>query len=1012
MKINLAEWCIKHKQVVYFFIGLIAITGIYCFNALGRSEDPNFVIRQMVISCAWPGASADEMQKHVTDKIEKLVQGTNDIDYITSYSRPGTCVVNVILREQVPNAKVRNHWLEVRNYIQDNISDLPNGVYGPYFNDRFDDVFGNIYALTSDSFSYEEMRVEAEELKRRFYTVKDVRKVELIGVQPQKIYIQMSNTKMSQMGLSLDTVTAAIAGETSVSPSGKAEINGDNVYLRLTGLSSTLDNVRNILIKGNGRTLRLGDIAQVTQEYPDPPEPKMYVNGMPAIGIAISMEEGGNNITLGKNLDKMIASMEKNLPLGFKLNQVANQPKVVENAIGEFTEGLYEAIIIVLAVSLLTLGRRSGYVISACIPLVLMGSIIGMYILGIDLHKVSLGSLIISLGMLVDDAIVVVELMEVKMSEGWDNDRAATYAFETCGQTLLFGTMITCCSFMPIALSHCNVSEFAGSLFPVISITLMFSWFVSATVAPTLGHSWIHPAVIESETYDTEFYRIFRKTLNWSLGHRKTIVMATLGCFILSVFLLTTVKKQFFPESVRPEVLVELNLPESSGIEQSDATAKKLMSLLADDPNIDHLSAYVGKSAPRFVLVLNPVLPRDNYVQLVVVAKDAEKRIALERKINRLIKQDLPEVIGFSQSVPLGPPSPYPVMFRVSAPTDALTREYAFKVREIMSQHPDITMTIFDWMEKAPALKVSIDNDKLKQMGLTRKSVATALQASLSGYSFAQYYETDQNREIVFRLDKADRNNIEELSNLPIPTASGAVPLSQLATISYQSEDNMIWRRNLLPTITISADIGDDVTGNDVSDQVWNSMKDLRKDLPPGVQIEIGGPAENSSKTLRYLLNPMPIMALAMLILMMLQMQDLRKIFIVICTAPLCIIGISLGLLIFNAPMGVMAQVGSFAIIGTVIRNSMVIIDQVKLHEEQGMDIRTAIIESAIVRYRPILLAALTTILGLIPMFINPFWQSMAIAMSGGLTGATALTLIFLPTLYAIVFKIPEPPKQ
>ena len=1009
MKLNLAAWCIKHKQVVYFFMALITITGIYAFNALGRSEDPKFVIRQMVISCAWPGATADEMEQHVTSKIEKAVQSLPDLDYITSYSRPGTCVVNVILREQVKNENVRTHWLEARNYVHDHLSDLPSDVYGPYFNDRFDDVYGNIYALTSDSFGYEDMRVEAEELKRQFYTVKDVKKVELVGEQPEKIYVYMSNDKLAKLGLSLTAVQTAIAGETSVTPAGNADINGDSVYMRLTGLPNSTDNIRNILINSGGKTFRLGDIADISREYPDPPDAKMYVNGKPAIGIAISMEDNGNNIELGANLSKMVERMKKELPLGFEMHQVANQPEVVKQSISEFTESLWEAIAIVLVVSLFTLSRRSGYVISVCIPMVLLGAITAMYVFGIELHKVSLGALIVSLGMLVDDALVEVELIEVKMSEGWEPAKAASYAFETCGTTLLLGTMITCTSFVPIALSNSNISEFAGSLCPVITMTLMISWFVASTVAPTLGHAWIKPTALEEVSYDTGFYKAFRKILNWCLGHRKIVMIAAVLTFIGSLGLLKLVKHEFFPASVRPEIVVEMNLPEGSGIKDSDKEAQKLVGFLLDDPDLDHVTSYVGKSSPRFVLVAHQEQPRENYAQVVVVAKDLEGRKRLETKIKDVMKKEMPNVVGDAQSLPLGPPSPYPVMFRVSAPNANLAREYAAKVREKVAANPNVTLTLYDWMEKANVLKVKIDNDKLKQMGITRKIVANSLYANLNGYTVSEYYERDRAIDVVFRLDKKDRKSLDEIQNISIATSSGAVPLSQVAEVSYENENNMIWRRDLQPTITVNAGVGEGATGNDVSDQIWADMKDLRDNLPSGVKVEIGGPSESSIKALGYLLNPMPVVGVIMLILMMFQIQDLRKMFCVLCTAPLGIAGIALGLLVFNSPMGIMAEIGSFALVGTIIRNSMLIMDQIHLHLDAGLDYRTAVVESAIVRFRPIMLAALTTIFGLIPMFASPFWNAMAVAMACGLTGATALTLLFLPTLYAMVFKIPEP---
>lgn len=1006
MNFNLSRWCVKHRQVVYFFTVLIFIAGIFSFHSLGRSEDPNFVVRQMVISAAWPGATADEMQELVTSKLDKMVQATPDIDYITSYSRPGVSVVNVILKEQVPNSEVRKHWLEVRNYVIDHQSELPDGIYGPYFDDRFDDVYGNIYALTSDSFSKEDLRAKAEELKRQFYTVPDVSKVELIGEQPMNIYIRMSNTKLAELGLSLDSVTSAIRGETAMAATGTVDAKGDNVQIRVTGMTKALDEIRSILITQGGRTFRLGDIASVTQEYPDPPEPKMYANGKEAIGIAISMKDGGNNITLGHNLEKLTAKMQAELPLGMDLSQVANQPKVVEDSISEFTEGLYEAILIVLVVSLFSMGRQCGYVISVCIPLVLMGSFVGMYLMGIDLHKISLGALIISLGMLVDDAIVVVELMEVKMSEGMDRLEAATYAFKTNGMTLCFGTMITCASFLPIAFANSNVSEFAGSLFPVITMTLMFSWFVSQTVAPTLGYEWIRPKVIEQESYDTPFYNKFRRIIDWCLAHRKTVIAASLTCLLGSIGLLSLVKQEFFPESVRPEVITELHLPEGAGIKESDRAMNTLMKAIDGDPDVDHYSAYIGKSSPRFILVLNPVQPRDNYAQLVTVAKDVKARERVAKKIDKIIKMELPEVTAYSKSIPLGPPKDYPVMFRVSAPTADLCRTYAAKVRDEMEKNPNVTMTIFDWMEKAPAVKIEIDNDRLKQLGLTRSTVASVLYANVSGYSFAQYYDGDQIRPLVFQLDKKDRNSLSDMEAITIPTASGSIPLSQVARITPTMENNMIWRRNLQPTITIGADVGKGVTGNDVAKTIWKDMEGLRESLPPGVTIAIDGPLESSTQATQYLLGPIPGMLVLMLILLMFQMKDIRKLFVILATAPLCITGIALGLLLFNAPMGVMAEVGSFALIGTVIRNSMVIIQQIDLHEEAGMTPYEAVVEASLVRFRPIMLAALTTILGLVPMFASPFWNAMAIAMACGLTGATALTLLFLPTLYCTVYRI------
>ena len=629
-----------------------------------------------------------------------------------------------------------------------------------------------------------------------------------------------------------------------------------------------------------------------------------------------------------------------------------------------------------------------------------------MFALGIDLHKVSLGALVVSLGMLVDDAIVVVELMEVKMSEGMPRKEAASYAFKTCAWPLLTGTTITCLGFMPIAFSKASASEFAYSLFPVMTVTLMLSWLVSATLAPVLGYEWIRPTVIKQESYDNSFYRAFRKLLHWALGHRITVIGITLAMLGLSMFMLRFVSQEFFPASVRPELLVELNMPEGSSIKTTDAAARKLTNLIKDDKELDHVSTYVGESAPRFVLVIDPVQPRDNYAQLVVVAKSVEDRKKLEKRISELAAEHLPEAIVYSRSIPLGPPAPYPVMIRVSGNNDAQVKEYAQKVRKVMAANPYVNMTRLDWLEQTNAVKLKVDNDKLLQMGLTRQTVANALQAQVSGYTVATYLEGDQQIGIVFRLQPDQRADISQLETISIPTSKGSVPLSQIAHLDYTSEDNIIWRRNLRPTITVNGGIVDGVTGNDVTKQVYKELEPLRKELPAGMSIEVGGSLEDSNDTLNYLMKPIPLMLLLIVVLIMLQMQDIRKLLVIMLTAPMGIIGVIFGLLLFNSALGFMAELGILALTGTIIRNSMVLVDQIQQHLDVGMEPAKAITESAIVRFRPIMLAAFTTVLGLIPMFASQFWNAMAVAIACGLTGATLLTLVVLPVLYAIVFKV------
>ena len=592
------------------------------------------------------------------------------------------------------------------------------------------------------------------------------------------------------------------------------------------------------------------------------------------------------------------------------------------------------------------------------------------------------------------------------MSEGMPRKEAASYAFKTCAWPLLTGTTITCLGFMPIAFSKASASEFAYSLFPVMTVTLMLSWLVSATLAPVLGYEWIRPTVIKQESYDNSFYRAFRKLLHWALGHRITVIGITLAMLGLSMFMLRFVSQEFFPASVRPELLVELNMPEGTSIKTTDAAARKLTNLIKDDKELDHVSTYVGESAPRFVLVIDPVQPRDNYAQLVVVAKSVEDRKKLEKRISELAAKHLPEAIVYSRSIPLGPPAPYPVMIRVSGNNDAQVKEYAQKVRKVMAANPYVNMTRLDWLEQTNAVKLKVDNDKLLQMGLTRQTVANALQAQVSGYTVATYLEGDQQIGIVFRLQPDQRADISQLETISIPTSKGAVPLSQIAHLDYTSEDNIIWRRNLRPTITVNGGIVDGVTGNDVTKQVYKELEPLHKELPAGMSIEVGGSLEDSNDTLNYLMKPIPLMLLLIVVLIMLQMQDIRKLLVIMLTAPMGIIGVIFGLLLFNSALGFMAELGILALTGTIIRNSMVLVDQIQQHLDAGMEPAKAITESAIVRFRPIMLAAFTTVLGLIPMFASQFWNAMAVAIACGLTGATLLTLVVLPVLYAIVFKV------
>lgn len=1009
-RVNLTEWALNHKQLVYFFVILTFIAGIYSYRQLGRMEDPDFVIRQMIVSVAWPGASARQVEEQVTDKIEKKLQDTPGIDYLKSYSQPGKAVIYVTLKDSVNEKDVRPTWLEVRNMVNDIKSTLPQGVIGPSFNDRFDDVFGCIYALTSDGYSYEEMREKAEQIRRTLLGVKSVKKVDLIGVQPERIYIEMESSKLAQLGIDPNVIISAVKTQNTMNPSGMVETSSDNVYLRVSGIVDDLTALRNLPIRVNERTFRLGDVAKVERSYIEPMEPKMYVNGQPAIGLAVSMEKGGNILTLGESLDKTVQRLQKELPLGLELNQVLYQPEIVKSSIGEFVKSLWEAIVIVLVVSFLSLGVRSGIVVALCIPLVIAGIFVGMQIMGIDLHKVSLGALIIALGLLVDDAIIAVEMMTVKLEQGWNRFDAACYAYTATAFPMLTGTLITCAGFIPIGFSKGSASEFTSSIFTVVTIALLLSWFVSVLVTPLLGYKLIKPKHMAEENkdvYDSKFYRLFRRALNWCLEHRKLVLSITAACFIGSIGLLNFVKQEFFPPSVRTEIIVELTLPEGSSITATEQDAQKFAQSIAGDSDIASYSYYVGQGAPRFVLTSDPRLPASNYAQFVIVAKDLQARAALENKINKLFAEQFENVRGHVKLIQTGPPSPYPVMLRVSGYDHETVRAIAQQVSDVMVNNPKLSHVNWDWNEKNKVMHLSIDQDKARALGVDSQNLALSLQMQLSGATVAEFYEGDKTVNIVYRLDSQNRTDLSAVKSLPVHIGSGKfVPLEQIAVISYDAEEGLIWRRDLKPTITIQAEVLPGITGNDATKQVYGELKSLRDNLPAGYSIDIGGSLERSKSSMEFLLQPVPVMIVLIVILLMFQLQKMSLMVLTLLTAPLGIIGVSLSMLLTLRPMGFVAELGILALSGMIIRNSVILIDQIEQHIKAGEAPWEAIINSAVLRFRPIMLTAAAAILGMVPLIPSTFWGPMAVAIAGGLLGATILTLLVLPTMYAVAFKV------
>ena len=1012
-KFNLTEWALNHKQLIYYFIVVILIGGIFSYRNLGRMEDPDFTIRQMIVTVTWPGASARQIEEQVTDKIEKKLQDTEGLDYLKSFSTPGKSIIYVVLKDDVVTGdQVRPIWRDVRNMVNDVKPNLPSGVNGPYFNDRFDDVFGCVYALTGDGYSYEEMRQRAETIRRTLLGVPSVKKVDLLGVQPEKIYIEIAAEKLAQLGVSAADITSAVQAQNAMAASGMVETSSDNVYLRVSGMFERVDDLKELPIRANGRTFRLGDIAKIERHYSEPIEPKMFFNGQPAIGVALSMEKGGNILTLGDNLNKTLAKVKQELPLGLELNTVSNQPEVVTNSISEFTKSLMEALIIVLVVSFISLGIHSGVVVALCIPLVIAGVFVCMYLFGISLHKISLGALIISLGLLVDDAIIAIEMMIVKLEQGWQRFDAACYAYTATAFPMLTGTLITCAGFIPVGFSKGSASEFVGTLFSVITISLLISWFVSVLVTPLLGYKMVKLKVGEAEhkLYDTKFYRVFRRTLVWCLSHRKPVLLATLACFGISLFLMGFVKQEFFPASIRPELIVELRLPEGASIAATEKEAARFAQYFDGDAQVANYSYYVGQGAPRFVLTADPVLPNPTYAQFVIVAKDLAARNVLEKKVNSLLTEEFAAVRGNVKFLKTGPASAYPVMLRISGYDHDKVRELACQIRDRLAANSHLVDVNLDWSEKSKIMRLTIDQDKARMLGVTTQSLSNSLQALVSGSTVAEFREQDRTVGIVFRIDEQNRNDLSKLKDLSIPLGSGRyVPLDQVAKISYEAEEGLIWRRDLKPTITIQANTASGVMGDDAAKEAYQSLQDMRDSLPSGYSLEIGGPLEMSMKSTRWLMQPIPAMIIIILTLLMFQLQDVSKMVITLLTAPLGIIGVSVGLLLTGKPMGFVVQLGILALAGIIMRNSVILIDQISQHLLNGEPLWDAIINATITRFRPIMLTAAAAILGMVPLISSVFWGPMAVAIAAGLLGATILTLLVLPTIYAAWYKAVPP---
>ena len=1006
---NLTELSLRHRALVWYFIIVFAVGGIFAYNALGRMEDPAFTIRQMVISAAWPGASAEEMQEQVTDKLERRFQDTPGLKQIHSETRAGQTTIYVQLRDDVDASEIRPTWRDVRNFGEDVKRDLPAGVYGPFYNDRFDDVYGSVYAITGADYSDEELRSMAEDARRRILAVPSVQKVELIGVQSERVYVEIALERLAQLGIPPTAITDALAAQDAMATSGSIETASDTVRLRASGVFENIEDIRALPIAANGKVFRLGDIASVERKAVDPSEPRMLYNGAPAVGIAVSMEAGGNILALGENLKELTAAIQQDLPLGAELHEVSNQPAVVQHSIHDFVETLALAILIVLAVSFLSLGLRTGLVVAGCIPLVLAGTFVAMYLLGIDLHKVSLGALIISLGLLVDDAIIAVEMMSVQLERGMGRFDAACYAFTQTAKPMLTGTLITCAGFIPVAFSKGMASEFCAALFPVIGIALVLSWVVSVMVAPLFGYYLIRVKKSEEgvhDPYTSPFYRLFRRVLTAFLAHRAIVLIGTVLLFALSLAAFPYIKQTFFPPSLRPELLVRLTLPQGASIQATAAEADRLAGLLAaHSDKIQNYAAYIGRSTPRFVLTVDPKADAANSAQFVITANDTAAREELAAVIAAARSDELSGVRVTTQYIQTGPPADFPIMLRVSAPTTDEVRRVAEEVAAITAADPAATNVHLDWTEKSKTVRIDFDKDKLKLYGISAKAVKQMLYTELTGVQAAEFYTGDRTIGIVLRLAERDRTNIERLGELPIATAGGSVPLAQIAHLSYGAEDGFIKRHNLRPSIMVQAEVREG-EGNDAALRIYKATEELRRSLPAGTTIETAGALADSADSMGYLMQPLPAMIFIIMTLLMLQLGSMGKMTLTLLTAPMGLIGVAFAMLITDSALGFVAYLGVLALFGMIIRNSVILIDQIKKHEEAGEQPMDAIIDSAVLRFRPIMLTAAAAILGMLPLMRSIFWGPMAVAIAGGLIVATVLTLLVLPVMYAVAYRV------
>jgi multidrug efflux pump len=1016
--LNLSAWSIEHPSMVTYLMVVLMVAGVLSYLKLGRAEDPDFTFKVMVVRTLWPGATAVEVENELTERIEKKLQETPWIDVLRSASKPGESLVFVTLKDYTPKVDVPESWRQVRKKLDDIQATLPAGVQGPFPNDEFGDVSVSIFALTGDGFDLAELRREADRIARELYRVPDVKKVDLLGVQDEKIYVEAAPARLASLGLTPALVFDAMQRQNAVTPGGFVETGSDRVRLRVTGPFDAADRIRDTDLAVGGRHFRLGDIATVTRGLADPPSPRMRMAGKDAIGIAVVMAKGGDVIHLGENLKAAMKRLQADLPAGIDVSIVADQPEVVKSSIDLFVESLGEAMAIVLAVSFMSLGLRTGTVVALSIPLVLAVVFLMMRIFGIDLQRISLGALVIALGLLVDDAIIAVEMMVVKMEEGWDRVRAATFAYTSTAFPMLTGTLITAAGFTPVGFARSAAGEYTFSIFAVVTIALLVSWVVAVVFTPFIGYKLLDAEKLRKfghehhgDIYATPFYLRFRSVLVWCLRRRWLVIGGTVALFAVAMVGFNLgVQKQFFPAASRPELLLEVWLPQGASLKATDAETRRIEALLEGDKALESYSAYVGNGAPRFFLSLDQQLFADNFAQLVMVTKGLEEREDLKRRLEeRFAAPDFSSIRVRVLRLENGPPVGFPVQFRVMGDDLEMLRRVAGQVADVMRAHPNLQDVQFDWNEKIKSVRVEIDQDRARLLGVSSQEIAQALQGWLVGTTITQYRESDQLIDVVWRAAGADRTSLDRLPDLDVVAAGGRhVPLAQLARLKPVLEEGIVWRRDRLPTITVRSDVVGDRQAPTVTAEVEKQLEKVRGALPPGFRIETGGMVEESAKGENSIKAVVPIMVVGVITLLMMQLQSASCTLMVLLTAPLGLIGVAAALLVFRVPFGFVANLGVIALMGMILRNSVILVDQIRQDEAAGKSTWEAIVGSTVRRFRPIVLTASAAILAMIPLTRQVFWGPMAVAIMGGLIFATALTCLFLPALYAAWYRVRE----